>query len=136
MANRSFYPAFAYGIGRVYADFRFALAGAATSIAAATVDGADIVSTITHGAGTATYTVTLKDTYNAVITANANFILTNSAGSYLTVDQIANENTATPISFRLNCWVAAGTVFNDPPSSNTVCVNLAFRNAKAAQGVK
>lgn len=136
MANRSFYPAQAYGIGRVYADFRFACAGAATSIAAATVDGADVVASISHAAGAATFVVTLKDTFNAVIAANANFIITTSAGSYVTVDNITGENSATPIAFRLQSWTAAGAVFNDPSSSNTICVNLALRNSKAAAGLK
>jgi hypothetical protein len=136
MANRAFYPSQSYGIGRVYCDFRFACAGAATSIAASTVDGADAVATITHSAGAATFIVTLKDTFNAVICAFADFIITTSAGSYVTIDQISNENTANPISFRLQTWVAAGTVFNDPSSGNTICVSLALRNAKAAQGVK
>lgn len=136
MANRAFYPAQSYGIGRVYADFRFACAGAATSIAASTVDGADVVSTITHSAGAATFVVTLKDTFNAVICAFADFIATTSAGGYVTVDQLTNEATANPVSFRLQTWTAAGAAFNDPNASNTICVSLALRNSKAASGLK
>ena len=111
MANRTFYPTFSYGSGRVYCEMRVTLAGAATSVALSSVDGADAIASISHVAGTNKWTVTLKDQFNKVIAHSVDIAesVANGAGSYATIGNFTNEATSSPISLAIYTWNAAGT---------------------------
>ena len=127
MANRTLYPAQNYGSSRVYAEIRFTAPGAGTSVPASSVDGANIVASIAHVAGTNKLTITLKDTFRRAIYANAN-VLEGAVGDgqWASVGNVANEGTATPIAFDVYTWSAAGAAAND--SARTIVVALAFKN--------
>jgi hypothetical protein len=128
MANRTFYPAQNYGSSRVYAEFRITLGGAATSVSLATVDGSDIVASVTHVAATNKWTFTLKDAFNKVISHNAELVevVAGGTGHYATMGNFANEGTRTPLQFDLFTYNNLGDALND--SARTVCITIAFRN--------
>lgn len=128
MANRTFYPAQCYGSSRVYLELQIVLAGAATSVALSSVDGADAVASIAHVAGTNKWTVTLKDSFNKVITHSAELkeVVAGGSGDYATLGNFTNEGTSSPLTFALYTFNAAGTAQND--STKTVAINLALRN--------
>lgn len=128
MANRTFYPAYSYGSGRVYCEALITLAGAATSVALTSVDGCDIIASITHVAATNKWTVTLKDAFNKVIAHSIDIreAVANGAGNYATIGNFTNEGTATPLTFSIYTWNAAGTARND--STETLSMSLALRN--------
>ncbi|AKU97005.1 hypothetical protein AKJ09_03669 [Labilithrix luteola] len=128
MANRTFYKAESYGTSRVYAEFRFVAPGAGTSVATANIDGADLVASIAHVAGTNKFTVTLKDAFNKVIAHSTDVVESTAggAGNYASAGNFANEGTSAPIAFNIFTWNAAGTPRND--ATDTIAVTLAFRN--------
>lgn len=128
MANRTFYPSFSYGSGRVFANIRVTLAGAATSVALTSVDGGDIVASIAHVAGTNKWTFTLKDAFNKVIDANASMLESAAGGSgnYATIGVFANEGTSSALTFSVYTYNAAGTARND--STETITISLGLRN--------
>ena len=137
MANRTFYPSQSYGEGRVYAEFRFIPNGAATSIPVtnANVQGCDLVSSITHTAGTNKFVVTLKDTFPALITHSADLLDTSAGtGNYATVGNPLNFGTSTLPSIQVMSWNAAGTALNDPVNTNTFVVTLALKNTNGWGG--
>lgn len=127
--NRNLYPYRKYGSGRVDCEFQFPLPGAATSVAVTSVDGADVVASIAHVAGTNLVTVTLKDAFNKVIHASASII--GTAGARATIGGITNEGTANGLTFGIYTWVAAGTVSND--ATGVVTVQLCLRNGNWGQ---
>lgn len=126
--NRTLYPSQSYGSSRVYAECRITLAGAATSVPVANVDGCDLIASIAHVAGTNKWTVTLKDTFNKVIAHAADLVevVAGGSGDYATIGNVANEASSTPVSFALYAWNAAGTAQND--SVKTAVISLAIRN--------
>lgn len=128
MANRTLYPAQSYGSGRVYAEMRITLAGAATSVALSSVDGCDLVATITHVAASNKWTITLKDAFNKVIASSVDLLeaVAGGSGDYASIGNFSGEGTATALSFAVYTWNAAGTAQND--STKTMVVSLALRN--------
>ncbi len=128
MANRTFYPSQSYGSSRVYLELQIVLAGAATSVALTSVDGADAVASIAHVAGTNKWTLTLKDSFNKVIAHSAELkeVVAGGSGDFATVGNFVNEGTASPLVFSIYTFNAAGTAQND--STKTVCITLALRN--------
>lgn len=128
MANRTFYPSQSYGTSRVYAEFKFVGPGAGTSVAAANIDGCDLVASIAHVGGTNKFTITLKDPFNKVISHSADIVESTAggAGNYATAGNFTNEGTATPLVFNVYAFTAAGAARNDP--ADTFVVSLALRN--------
>lgn len=126
--NRTLYQSQSYGSSRVYAEFRVVLAGAATSVPLANVDGADIVASIAHVAGSNKWTVTLKDPFNKLIAHSADLVEVTGTGDYATAGIVTNEASGSPIGFSLFTWNAAGTAMND--STRTAVITLAFRNGQ------
>ena len=128
MANRTLYPAQSYGSGRVYAEMRITLAGAATSVALSSVDGCDLIATVTHVAASNKWTITLKDAFNKVIASSVDLLesVAGGSGDYASIGNFSGEGTATALSFAVYTWNAAGTAQND--STKTMVVSLALRN--------
>lgn len=126
MANRTFYPSQSYGSGRVYAEFRFTAPGSGTSVATSGVVGCDIVASIAHTAGTNVITVTLKDTFYAVIDVQANLRDDSGNGAYATTGTVSNEATSTPPSFKIQTFSAAGAALND--STHVISCILSLKN--------
>lgn len=128
MANRTFYPAQTYGSSRVYAEMRIVLAGAATSVALTSVDGADLIASIAHVAGSNKWTVTCKDAFNKVVACSCDLLeaVAGGSGDYASIGNFTNEGTASALTFAIYSWNAAGTAQND--STKTVVISLALRN--------
>lgn len=128
MANRTLYPAQSYGSGRVYAEFKVTLAGAATSVALSSVDGCDLVASISHVAASNKWTITLKDPFNKVIASSIDILesVAAGAGNYASIGNFTGEGTATPLGFAIYTWNAAGTAKAD--ATDTVVVSLVLRN--------
>ncbi len=124
MANRTFYPAFSYGSGRVYAEFCFDTNNTATPLLT-TVDGADIVASFNR-TGVGVIVVTLKDPFNKVLALDASLDDTANDGAYATVGNVTNEGTATPIAFTVRTRAASGTLTDY--AARRVRVAVAFRN--------
>lgn len=131
MANRSWYPNYSYGLGRVYLEFGFT-AGGASAPALSSVFGADCVLSFAHTGGTQIITVNLKDNFNKVCYASADSEGGGASGDWATVDTISNEASATPISFTIKTWQAAGSARNDQTGRVRCC--LAFRNTTQQPG--
>jgi hypothetical protein len=125
MANRSFYPSFSYGFGRVYADFQFQTNGASPPLSA-TFDGADIIASIAYSA-VGTLIITLKDNFNKVVSIMADLDDTVNDGAYASIGSVTNEGTSTPIVFTLFTRSAGGT--KTDYSGRTVRITAAFRNS-------
>jgi len=134
MANRTFYPSQSYGSGRVYAEFRFTPQGAATSVPLTAVTGADVVSSISHAAGTNKFTVTLKDTFYDLIAHSADLVDPAApVGNYCTAGNKLNfgvqgGTSNTPCTFQVNTFTAAGAALNDAPSTADIVVAIALKN--------
>lgn len=128
MANRTFYPSQSYGSGRVYLEFRFTAPGSGTSVASANIDGCDGVASITHGAGTNKFTITLKDSFNKVIASSVDLVESTAggAGNYASIGNFTNEGSSSALSFNVYTWAAAGSARNDPTDS--IVVALVLRN--------
>lgn len=128
MANRTFYKPESYGSSRVYAEVRILLAGAATSVPLANVDGCDLIASIAHVGGTNKWVVTCKDSFNKVVAHAADLVesVAGGSGDYATAGNVTNEGTAAPITFAIYTWNAAGTAQND--CVKTAVLTLAFRN--------
>lgn len=131
MANRTFYPAYSYGFGRVYVEALFQCNGASNPLST-TFDGADIISTVTHTGAANNYVVTCKDAFNKVIYGSADLKISAVAGQWCTMATYTNEGTSTPLVFTILAFVAAGTAANDLSTSNTVAFSLALRNSAAS----
>lgn len=130
MSNRTMYPAQSYGSSRVYAEFVFTAPGAATSVvvtgASSVLTGADIVASIAHVAGTNVLTVTLKDTFNKIVDAQANVRDDAGAGTWCSIGTITNEGTATPSTFKIQYFDNLGAAANN--SVLVTSVTLVLRN--------
>lgn len=125
------YPSRNLGSSRVAAEFTFTAPGSGTSVAVSGVDGADVVASIAHTAGTNIITVTLNKKYKKIIAADAQLVSTT--GNWSNVGSISNEGSATTApSFTIYTWVAAGTVSND--NADRVMVRLSLKYGY--QGVK
>ena len=135
MANRTFYPCYSYGIGRVYLEARFTCNGASAP-ATSTIDGSDSISTLAHTGATNIITIGFKDSFYKVISASADFVVSAVAGNYAQVGGFTNEGTATPLVMTVTTWVAAGTVLNDAANTYQVGITLALKNTQTVAGIK
>lgn len=135
MANRTFYPSFSYGMGRVYLEARFTCNGVSAPLATS-IDGSDSIATLAHATISNIFTVTLKDSFYKVISASADFVVTSAVGNYVSVGGFTNEGTATPLVMSLSTFVAAGTVFNDPANTNQIGFSIALKNTVTSAGIK
>ena len=133
MANRATQPSQNYGAGRVYCEFKFTAPGAGTTLDLTTVNGADIVASGAHVAGTNVITLTLKDAYPAVISASADIRDDAGTGPYASVGNITNEGTSTPVTLKVAYFSAAGTALNNSVAVTSVVI--AFKNT-SGQGAK
>lgn len=72
--------------------------------------------------------MTLKDAFNKVISHSAELkeVVAGGSGDYATIGNFTGEGTATPLSFAVYTFNAAGTAQND--STKTMSINLALRN--------
>ena len=127
MANRTFYPSFSYGLGRVYLEFGFVCNGASNP-SLSTVFGSSIaIASLAHTGGSQIITVGLTDAFPKVVAISAD-VTSATPGDWASIGTISNEGTTTPITFQIYYWVAAGTVKNDPPTTTTTRCFVAFRN--------
>lgn len=127
--DRTLYPSQSYGQGRVYAEFKFIPQGAATSVPLSAVSGCDIVSSISHTAGTNKFVITLKDKFPVLVAHSADMVDTAAgAGQYATVGNPLNFGTSTLPSIQVMTWTAAGAADNDPVNTKTVVVSLVLSN--------
>lgn len=122
--NRTLYPAMCYGAGRVYAEFE--LLGAGTSALTLSTDAAQIVSGVARS-GVGIHVVTLKDAFKKVVFKSADIDDTANDGAYVTVSDVTNEGSASPITFTLRIRAAAGTLA-DAAASRRIGVALCLRN--------
>src|SRR5262245_66603655 len=98
MSNRTRYPSQSSGAGRVYMEFE--LKGAGASALTLSTDAAAVVSGVSRS-GVGVYVVTLKDAFNKCLYKSADMDDTLNDGAYATVSDLANEATATPMTFTI-----------------------------------
>lgn len=130
MANRTFYPSFSYGFGRVYLDVRFTCNGASAPLLTSVV-GSDSIASFAHVGATNVITVNFKDPFFKVCFASAEFLVAASVGSYCSINTIANEGTASGLQVALATFVAAGTALNDAASTYQIGVSMALINSSS-----
>ena len=136
MANRTFYPSFSYGFGRVYAECRFTFNGTSAPLASSVV-GSDLLTTttpISHSTTTQIYAINFKDSFYKVVYANLDILRTsgaNTAGEYVSLQSVANEGTATPIVVTFYSWNASGTALNDIANTRDGVFSCALINSSS-----
>ena len=135
MANRTFYPAMSYGIGRVYMDGRFTCNGASAPLTSS-IDGSDGINSFAHTGGTNVITSTFKDAFYKVISASWEFVKTSAAGQYVVTNAITNEGTSTPLAISIAMFNAVGTALNDAASTNDIGFSLALKNSYGGSLIK
>lgn len=124
MANRTWYPTFSGGAGRIFLDFELIGAGAAPPTLSK--DAAQVVSGVTRS-GAGVYVVTLKDAYGYVIRKSAEPDDTLNDGAYATCSDITNAGTNTPLQFTIRTRNAGGTA-TELASGRRLGVSLVLRN--------
>jgi hypothetical protein len=133
MANRTGYPSQNLGsVGRYYCEIKLKLNGASAPTILA---GGGVLSTTSppaHVGGSNVVAVTLRDAWVAVDAHAVDERDDVGAGTYATLGTFANEGTATPLTFKVNTFLASGSVSND--SSLVVVITLALRNSNEAYG--
>ena len=130
MANRTFYPSFSYGFGRVYLDVRFTCNGASAPLLS-TVVGSDSIASFAHVAAGNVITINFKDPFFKVCFASAEFLVAASVGAYCSINAIANEGTASGLQVAIATFVAAGTALNDAASTYQMGVSMALINSSS-----
>lgn len=110
MANRTFYPSFSYGSGRVFLDFSFDANGASSpALTSLRGVGVDTIASLNR-TGAGVIVVTLKDAFPQVVRADAFLDDTANDGSFATLGNLTNEGTALGLSFTVRTRVVAGTL--------------------------
>ena len=110
MANRTFYPSFSYGSGRVFCDFAFNTNNTSSPLTSTLVgSGVDVISSLSRS-GVGVIVVTLKDAFVKCIRASAELDDTANDGAYASVGTITNEGTSAGLTFTIRTRVAAGTL--------------------------
>lgn len=106
MANRTWYPTYSNGTGRVFLSFEVIGAGAANPTLS--TDAPQIISSIVR-TGVGVYVVTFKDAWGKVTRKSAEPDDTLNDGSYATCSNLTNEGTAQPLQMTIRTRAAAGT---------------------------
>lgn len=122
--NRTLYPSQSAGPGRVYMEFE--LLGAGAAALTLSTDAANVVSGVTRS-GVGIYVVTLKDSFNRCVFKAVDMDDTANDGAYATVSNVANEGTATPMTFTIRTRTAGGTAA-EAAASRRIGVALVLRN--------
>ena len=126
MANRTFYPSFSYGSGRVFLDFGFDTNSAANPLTSTLRGvGVDTVSTLVRS-GVGVIVVTLKDPFVQLIRGDAFLDDTVNDGAFATLGNVTNEGTNTGLSFTVRTRAVAGTLTDY--AARRVGVSLVLRN--------
>ena len=138
MANKNGYGRTATGAEQYDMVLFFTMPGTATTVDVTTVEGAAVgadLASITHTPGANFVVVTLKDAWPRVLgwSAEVRDTAGGGGGTYATISDITNENTATPLTFQVNTFLANGSVSND--STQVVCVEMVFRNTIKGTGL-
>jgi hypothetical protein len=124
MANRTLYPSWSFGAGRVFMDFE--LLGNSTSAPTTSTDAAQCVASVSRS-GVGVYVVTLKDSFKKVVFKAADVDDTLNDGAYATVSDVTNEGTSTPLVFTIRTRAATGTAA-DIAVGRRLGVTLVLRN--------
>jgi len=110
VANRTFYPSFSYGSGRVFCDFAFNCNNTSNPLTSSLIGvGVDAVASLARS-GTGVIVVAMKDAFVKCIKASAELDDSANDGSYATVGTLTNEGTSSGLTFTIRTRVAAGTL--------------------------
>lgn len=126
MANRTFYPSFSYGSGRVFLDFSFDANGASNpALTTLRGVGVDTVLSLTR-TGVGIIVVALRDAFPQVVRADSFLDDTTNDGAFATLGNITSEGTATGLSFTVRTRAVAGALTDF--SARRVGCSLVLRN--------
>jgi hypothetical protein len=126
MANRTFYPSFSYGSGRVFLDFGFDTNSAANPLTSTLRGvGVDTVASLVRS-GAGVIVVTLKDPFVQLIRGDAFLDDTANDGAFATLGNVTSEGTNTGLSFTVRTRAVAGTLTDY--AARRVGISLVLRN--------
>jgi hypothetical protein len=126
MANRTFYPSFSYGSGRVSLDMGFDTNNTSSPLLT-TLRGVGVDTVLSlNRTGTGVIVVTLKDAFIQVIRGAAFLDDTPNDGAYATLGNITNEGTNAGLVFTVRTRVVGGAATDF--AARRVGVSLVLRN--------
>jgi len=110
VANRTFYPSYSYGSGRVFLDFAFTCNNTSAPLTSSLIGaGTDVIASFSRSVA-GVIVVTMKDAFVKCIKISAELDDTANDGSYATVGTLTNEGTNLGLQFTVRTRVAAGTL--------------------------